>query len=105
MSEFNGNIGEMEKFHPDNYPDMVTELSSILKGISHIPVYYKKDIVISYLKDNSIKTEWIAANPNLAALMTSGTFSTTHTETLFGWCRWNKAFRLELEQYIREKLN
>src|SRR4051812_36319177 len=105
MSEFNDNIGEMEKFHPENYPAITAELFSMLNGISHIPVYYKKDIVISYLKDHSIKTEWIAANPDLATLMTSGTFSTTNIENLFGCCKWNKAFRLDLERYLKEKLN
>jgi hypothetical protein len=105
MDTFNDNIGEIEKFNPDNYPKMVAELATMLQNINHISVYYKKDIVVSYLKDHSIKTEWISANPNLAELMASGKLSTTHMETLFESCRWNKAFRTDLERYIKEKLN
>lgn len=105
MTTYNDNIGETDKFNPDNYPHMVAEIAGMLKAISHIPVYYKRDIVISYLKDHSIKNEWIAANPDLATLLVSGKVSTTHIEALFECCRWNKAFRFDLEQYLKRKLN
>lgn len=98
-------IGEIEKFNPDNYPKMVAELTAMLSSLNPIPVYFKREMIISYLKDHCIKTEWIAANPNLATLMISGRLSTTHLEALFESCRWNKAFRSDFERYVKERLN
>lgn len=95
----------METFHPGNYPGITAELLGILKGITEAPVYFKKDIIISYLRDHSIRSEWINTNPLLVKMMTSGIFVTTQTEKLFDLCRWNKQFRLELEQYIKEQFN
>jgi hypothetical protein len=105
MSTFHGNIGEIEKFDPNNYPKIVAELTTMLASLKLIPVYFKREMVISYLKDHCMRTEWIAANPNLAALITSGNLATTHLEMLFESCRWNKSFRTDLERYVKEQLN
>lgn len=99
------NIGEMEKFKAENYPEIAAELSLILTGISYVPAFYKREIIISYLRDHCIKTEWIVANPDLTTLMRSGAVSTGNIERLFELCRWNKPFRTELEQYLAENLS
>lgn len=101
----NINIGEMEKFNPDNYPYMVSELKEIVNTLRDVPIYFKMDIVISFLKDHSIKTEWIEANPALIKILTSGILVTGNLEKLFEGCRWNKTFRLDFERYLKSKLN
>lgn len=106
MPEFNySNIGETGKFNADDYPLMVAELTVMISDLYAIPIYYKKDIVVSYLKDHSIKAEWIAANPALVKIMTSGSLSTSHLEKLFEGCRWNTAFRTQLELYVKQRMN
>ena len=106
MHEFQyENIGEVRKFDADDYPKMVAELTVVLDDLVHIPIYFKRDIIVSYLKDHSIKTEWINANPKLATLMTSGSLATRHLETLFEACRWNKTFRVDFERYIKARVN
>lgn len=99
------NIGEVEKFNADDYPHMVAELTRVIADLCETPIYYKKDIVVSYLKDHSVKTEWIEANPRLVQIMTSGVLSTAHLEKLFEGCRWNTAFRSQFERYVKQRLN
>jgi hypothetical protein len=106
MPQFNySNIGEVEKFNSGDYPHMVTELTKMISDVKEHPVYFKRDIIISYLKDHSIKTESIDANPFLVKQLTSGVLTTGHIERLFEGCRWNKTFRLDFESYIKAKLN
>ena len=89
----NNNIGEIEVFSPENYPEVIAELKEMLKIINNIPLYFKREIIISYLRDHSIKTDWRDANPEMAALMVSGSLKTSNLEALFASCRWNKKFR------------
>jgi len=105
MHSFNDHIGDMEKFNPDNYPTMAAELTVIIKDINYLPIYFKKDIVLSYVRDHCIRSEWSVANPDLSAVMTSGKLSTSNIEKLFDACRWNKTFRQDLERYVKERLN
>lgn len=101
----NGSIGDLEVFNPENYPDVITELKAMLTVIDRIPLYYKREIIISYLKDHSIKTNWMEANPELATLMVSGSLKTSSIEALFESCRWNKSFRSNFETYIKQKFH
>ena len=103
MSAFN--IGDLQKFNPNDYPKVVLEITQMLEKIHHIPVYFKRDIIISFLKDHSLKKDWIAANPALTQMFTSGVFVTGNIESLFESCRWNKAFRNDFEAYIKRVVN
>ncbi len=106
MEQFNyGNIGDMKKFSAEDYPILSAELNQVIKDIHHTPIYFKSDIIISYLKDHSLKQEWIDANPVLAKLITSGTLITKHLEQLFEACRWNRPFRSDFERHLKTKLN
>lgn len=98
-------IGEARKFNSDDYPVMVAELATMIKDLHQVPIYFKKDIIVSYLKDHCVKTEWINANPVLVKMITSGVLATSHLEKMFEGCRWNSAFRADLEKYIKAKVN
>lgn len=91
-------------FNPETMPEMVKELSAIKEGTAHMPVYFKAEIIISYLKNHSIKNEWITANPKLANFMIDGLFKTKHIESLFEFCRMNQPFRHAYENYIQQRL-
>jgi hypothetical protein len=104
MSYNTSTIKDYERFSPANFPNAIYELSAINQGISHISIYYKVEIIVSYLKDHRLKTEWIDANPALARMITSGFFKTARLESLFESCRNNKVFLTDFEDYISKQL-
>ena len=91
-------------FNRDNAHEAVKELSVLNKGIAHMPIYFKAEIIISYLKDHCIKTDWIAANPKLIELMLSNRFVTKHIESLFEFCRMKPTYRHDFESYIKKQV-
>ncbi|NII26547.1 hypothetical protein HB364_15775 [Pseudoflavitalea sp. X16] len=97
-------IKDYEKFSPANYPKAFHELSVLNQGIAHIAIYFKVEIIISYLKDHSLKTDWVEGNPALTQMITSGFFKTEHLESLFESCRNNKVFLYDFEGYISRLL-
>jgi hypothetical protein len=97
-------VGNNEQFSSANFPNVALELTALNEGISHIPIYFKGEILISYLKDHSLKTDWIDANPALAKLVTSGFLKTSHIEALFESCRRNKPFLSDFEAYMNKQL-
>jgi hypothetical protein len=96
-------IQDTDKFHPGDYPHVVIELAKLNKGTLNVPVTHKADIIISYLKDHSLKNEWIKANPALSSLVTSNFFPTGHIESLFGSARRHKLFLFDFEVYIKKQ--
>jgi hypothetical protein len=97
-------INAYERFTPANHPIAIYELSALNQGISHTAIYFKVEIILSYLKDHCLKTDWIEANPALTRMVTSGFFKTSHLESLFESCRTNKVFLDDLENYITSQL-
>jgi hypothetical protein len=97
-------VEEKETFNQVNYPKVITELARIKQEIAHIPIYFKEDIIVSFLKDHSLQLDWIGANRQLTDLVTSGTLAFPHTESLFESCRRNKPFTKALVSYIKKAL-
>lgn len=97
-------IRDNEKFTPQNYPEVVKELTGIKEGIAHLAIYFKAEIIVSFLRDHSLHTDWIAGNPLLAQLVTSGDLKTLQLEGLFESCRNNKPFLKGLEEYLQIQL-
>lgn len=91
-----------EIFSAERSPEMREELSGLTQKIINMPVYFKAEIIISYLKDHCIKSEWIIANPELVKLLLSGSFITRHIESLFDFCRLKPGYRLGYESYIKK---
>jgi hypothetical protein len=50
-------------FNAGESADMVKELNALKERTAQIPLYFKTEIIISYLKNHSIKDDWIEANP------------------------------------------
>lgn len=106
MNQFNdGNVRDMDNFIAADYPVLSAEVKQVTKDVIHTPMYYKSDIIISFLRDHSLKNEWIEANPVLAKLVTSGSLVTSHIEQLFEACRRNISFRTQFERYLKLMLN
>jgi hypothetical protein len=97
-------IKDNENFNAANYPGAMSELSALRQGIADTSVYFKVEIVVSYLKNHRLQTNWIDANPALTRMVTSGFFKTSHLESLFESGRNNKVFIKGFEEYIGKQL-
>ena len=97
-------IKNNEHFNPVNFPNAMSELAALRSGISDIPIYFKVEIIVSYLKNRTLPIAWVDANPALTRMVTSGFFKTSHLESLFESCRDNKVFLKDLEEYISKQL-
>jgi hypothetical protein len=98
------NIKTTDRFNPDDFPKVVSELEDINNGIAGLPGLHKEDIIISWLKDHSSNT-WQSANPALTELFTSGHFVTTNLESLLECGQTNHQFSKDFEEYIRKNLS
>ncbi len=87
-------------FSADSYPEMAKELKILKEAARQMPVYFKGEIVISYLKTHSIKSEWIKANPELVMFIRDYSSKTAHIESLFDFYRLRKASLTGYEKYI-----
>jgi len=93
-------VGASEKFKPEHYPLVNVEVTAINEKTLNAPLFYKDEIIISFLKDHSLHYDWIHANPELTELVTSGEIFTGSIESLFEASRNNLDFRDEFEQYL-----
>jgi hypothetical protein len=93
-------ILEKDTFDPRQYPLVVKELANLSLETMHLPLPYKSEIIISFLKGHTMKTHWVQLNPALAEFMGSLDFSITQSEYLFVSCRDNKSFLKDFEGYI-----
>lgn len=97
-------IQDTATFDQASYRDVTSELTTLISGISHIDSAYKSAIVISYLKDHSVRMEWLTGNNKLTKAITSRSHNTSHIEALFEGCRTNKAFLNDFEAYIKMRI-
>ena len=99
------NIKNTDKFQPDDYPKVLTELEEINSEIAGLPAIHKGDIIISYLKDHSLNKTWLSANPAVTELLNSGRFVTANLKSLFECCQVNDQFSEAFEEYIRKNIS
>ncbi len=106
MTKYHKNaIGLTDQFDPSNYSAVNDEICLINERTGAVPIHFKVEIIISFLKDHSLQINWIDANPELTDLVTSQILFTGSIESLFDCCRTNPIFRKDLENYLRGKLN
>lgn len=89
-------------FDPANFSFVKDEIRSINEKTENVSSVFKSDIIISFLKDHSLKNHWIDQNPQLTEMMMSGILLAGGTEALFASCIDNPVFRQDLENYINE---
>ncbi|HEY3405381.1 MAG TPA: hypothetical protein VGK59_18475 [Ohtaekwangia sp.] len=97
-------IKNEDTFDEHRYPDVAGEIDGLRESLREISSYRKTLIVISLLKDHSIRAEWLEDNKLLVALINSGSLSTTHLESLFSACKHNVKFLSGLESCITRRL-
>jgi hypothetical protein len=96
-------IKTTDRFDPDYFSSINDEVDVIKSKTEHLSESFKPEIIVSFLKDHSIQNSWTIANPDLTALVTSGSLFTGNIESLFESSRTNPGYRQDLEKYLMEK--
>lgn len=98
------NIKDTDRFIPDYFGKAEDELKALMTAIAGNPGPFTELIVISYLKYQSLKSEWVDANPRLSGIMTGNSCCTDHMESLFISSKGNLSFTREYEEHIRGQI-
>src|SRR5688572_30405619 len=99
-------IKASDRFSAALFPLVTTELSAIGDRLSQIPCRNRGEIVISFLKDHSLKTTWLSESKTTTDLITSRSFTTIHIESIFESCKkTNTEFLRSFEDYIQKQLD
>lgn len=94
-------ILETDIFDPFHYPLVVKELTKLSLEMMHLPMPYRSEIVISFLKDHTVQANWAQLNTELVDFMKSQIFPVIQLEYLFESCRNNMSFLSDFEAYIK----
>ena len=94
-------IRDTDHFDPYNFPKLTEDLDTINVAMVAKPAAFNTDMLLSFLKDNSIRTEWTNANPQLAEMISSKSLPVEDLGAMFECCSKNPSFRKQLEEYIR----
>jgi hypothetical protein len=97
-------VDEADRFSALNYPEVSQEMKRVACHVTSVPGVFKREILISYLKNHSIKVDWLADNDRLVKMITSGALKIRHTEQLFDARRRDKVFLVDFEGYIATEL-
>lgn len=94
----------LKTFCSDEYPELENDLSKIKVLLTAEDVNDTCEILISFCRDHSIKTDLIEANQEFTKKLVNGDFPITQIEKLFQENRENKTFIAQLEEYISDIL-
>ena len=97
-------IKETDIFDQKLYPRVIKEINGLQDRLQKIQSLQKTAIIISLLKEHSLRTDWLDSNTKLAGLLTSGELPTLHLESLFNASKDNQNFTEGLEDYLKTKL-
>jgi hypothetical protein len=95
------NIHVNSHFHSSDYPALKLGLAVIDERLANLPIIHKADMLIAFLKGQSVPDLWKAKNPAVAALLLTYTLPMRQLEDLFSQSRSAKFFTAELETYVR----
>ncbi len=98
-------ISEKDIFDIGNYVDVENELNAIIGKFAAMLIPEKADIVISFLKDHSIKKKLVEQNATFIEQLTFSSLRTVNIEALFVACKTKRAFLADYEAYIRRIFN
>ena len=95
-------VKETDQFDPSEFSFVDEEMTIIREKTEHLPPFFKIEMIVSFLKGQSLANEWTKKNPELTELITSGALSARNIESLFESCRNRPFFRQQLEQYLKK---
>lgn len=88
---------------PYDFPQIEKDLDVLVTSMAKLPSLQNKDMLLSFVRDHSMNSDWVSANPVLAEMISTNTLPVKNLETLFASCRQNLPFRLQLEEYIAQR--
>lgn len=97
-------VGKDDHFDADRFPQIDAELSSLGVEIAKFPSVNRIEMLLSFLKGNPIKNEFLVSNPTLAEMLSENSLPTRSIEALFKSCTNNSLFCGQLEDYVRSGL-
>ena len=98
-------ISKTDHFDPDYFSSVSEEVDAINERVEYNSAIFRVEMIISFLKDHSLKKEWVEANPALADKINSGALFTGKIESLFESCRNNPDFMQQLEIYLTKRFS
>lgn len=105
MLNSNYKVSEQDIFNIVNYVDVENELCAISGKFATVPVPGKADIVISFLKDHSIKKALVEQNAAFVKQLVFSSLRTGNIEALFVACKTRRSFLTDFETYIHHVFN
>ena len=97
-------VSETDVFDIQNFPAVHRELAIIRQHTVDMYSEHKAEIIISFLKNHMIKSEWVRDHPEIVAMITSGEADIKNLERLFSGCKENAPFVFDLQNYIGKML-
>jgi hypothetical protein len=98
--DVNSTIADNDHFSIENYPNIAAEVTALRNSIADIQTKDTTEIILTFLKDHSIRAEFVTDADPIATLIRSRGVSIKHMETLFANSRQNKPFQKEFEEYL-----
>jgi hypothetical protein len=94
-------IKETDRFDPNNFPQLETSLEKIVGDLNREPAGPKADMLLSFVKDHCINSQYVIDHPKLATLISTKSLPLGNIEELFESSRNNPSFKKDLENHIR----
>ena len=94
-----------ESFSPNLFPSLVKDIGLIKEKLNGVNNTYAIEIIMSFVRDHSIKNEWAKENPEVTELVVNKKIPIGVIEQLFKRSKDNFSFRKDLEEYLIDKLN
>ena len=91
-------------FNIDDFTTLKKDIKTISDSLSQINKEYAVDIIISFTRDHTIKSEWIKCNTTVNNLVTKKKIPLDLIEYIFKESRNYPRFRIDFENYIKDKL-
>ena len=91
-------------FNISDFDTLQKDINSISDSLSQINKDYAIDIIISFTRDHTIKSEWIKCNPSVNNLVTKKNIPLDSLEYIFKESKNYPRFRIDFESYIKEQL-
>jgi hypothetical protein len=94
-------VGDGDQFVPSEFPPLKENLQQVNAQLANWPSVTKTEMIISFVKFHSIRSQEVKDHPELAALISSRSLPLQLIEDLFASCKKNPLFSKQLEDYIR----
>lgn len=96
-------IKEHDQFVPFDFPQIEADLDVLVASMAKLPSLENKEMLLSFVKNHSMRSDWVGANPVLADMISTNTLPVKNLEALFASSTGNLPFRIQLEEYIIQK--